>query len=255
MKLVFILSFIFAFLSCSSPPEVVSEKVGMERRQMSDYYSGTGIVRYFLPSIPHWANTSHSGRCQREEGIVLLDYAKLRKSLFIDYEQSVQFQLVFNQQRKQVQIENQVSYLTFQKEEEIFYEVSDQIQSNFKVFRKPKIKQVHLVWIDHALSDEEVRRRLVQLFKKESMHEGHPVFISMCLRREELMKFVRDNRLPESARYISYEMFSPFLASNLRTYGEILEVNYLFDNDQKLYLYTDDQIPFELKGNFILRKY
>ena len=251
VKLLPLLIFLF---SCAHQQENKDDGE-MKRREMSDYYSGTGIVRYFLPNIPAWANTSHSGKCHRKESIVLLDYEKLRRSYFLNYEQAVQFQLLFNRDLRRVMSAHQVNYLTFKKEEEIFYETSDRIQSNFKVFKEPKLKTVNIIWIDHALGDVKVLKRLNSLFKKKVMDEGHPIFLSMCLRREELIDFVRKNHLPRSGRYISYEMFSPFQSNNEKSYGHVLEVDQLFGKNYKLYFYSNTEIPFEVKGKVTLKKY
>ncbi|MCR9204810.1 MAG: hypothetical protein NXH75_09545, partial [Halobacteriovoraceae bacterium] len=69
---------------------------GLQRRKVEEYFVSSGVVRYFLPEIPYWANFSESAECRRNESIKYLDLKMVRGSLSLSYEEAIQLQLMLN---------------------------------------------------------------------------------------------------------------------------------------------------------------
>ena len=53
---------------------------GLKSRDIEQYYTSSGIEKYFLSDIPEWANFSQSAGCFRTKGIRYFDVNALMKS-------------------------------------------------------------------------------------------------------------------------------------------------------------------------------
>src|SRR3989339_463888 len=182
---------------------------GMQRRNLSEYFAGVGIIKYFLPDIPQWANYSQTAVCRRNYSLRYFNYKSLRESFSLSYEQAVQFQYMFNKNYEQQKRDYGADYLLFSNEENLFFRVSDMVQGNIKEFHRPEFKRVHVVWIDPFITKSEDIKKLKKLMDNSTMDLGHPVFVSLCLGHFDFSKFFKDNDLEErNIRAIPYEMFS-----------------------------------------------
>ena len=239
------------FFSCAT-------NKNLKRRNSDEYFIGSGVVSYFLPDIPEWANFNSSSLCKRNFPIRYLNFKKLRESFSFSYEQAIQFQYLFNMENEKLKRVSGVHFLPFKDEESLFYTVLDQVQAGLVAFRKPKFNSVNLVWIDGFLKERNGIKKLKRLMKSSHMDKGHPVFISLCMTHEEIRNFQQKNKMVDyNARVIPYEMFSPFGPINKFENKFSLSFEKMFKKKQKLNLFIPkkEQLPQEFEGKFIVHKY
>jgi hypothetical protein len=178
---------------------------------MEQVYMGGGTEQHYLADLPAWANFSAIGSCRRIEPVRFLNFQTLHKSYSMSYEQLVQFQYMLNRKFQSFKKSTGKKQLFLKDESYIFYNVYEQIIGGGKDFIVPKFNRVHLVWIDDALSDKDVAKKLHKLMKTAKMEEGHPVFVSSCLSAIELEKFIVKHGYEKmGVKAISQEMFAPF---------------------------------------------
>lgn len=249
----FVLSILISFflLSCAT------EK-NLKRRNSDEYFIGSGVVSYFLPDIPEWANFNSSSLCKRNFSIRYLNLQKLRNSFSFSYEQAIQFQYLFNMENEKLKRVSGVHFLPFKDEESLFYTVLDQVQAGLVAFRRPKFKSINLIWIDGFLKRKAGIKSLKRLMKSHHMDKGHPVLVSLCMTHEEIRDFQTKNNIVDyNARVIPYEMFSPYGIINKFQYKFSLSFEEMFKKNQKLNLYLpkNEQLPQEFEGKFIVHKY
>ena len=221
------------------------------------FYGGGSIIGYFLPETPEWIMGSESGQCARSKRIKFLDMVILRQSFALDYAQAHQMQLMFNLElEKKVQM-SEVPSLTTREEEVLFYQVLDQITSNFQVFRPPSFKQVNVVWIDPALNDKEIYLRLKKFVQSRAFDSAHPVFVSSCLGQKEIEKFTEEMGLGNmDIRFLSNEILSIFDENNKRKYQFGLDLNKFFNTDQRVIFWSPYQERSRaFTGKLIYQKY
>jgi hypothetical protein len=225
---------------------------GLERRNVDEYYSGSGVVRYFLPELPTWANASVAGECKRNTSARYFDLPRLRKSFSLNYEQALQLQYMYNAEVNRIQSETGTDFIPLKNEEEIFLTVSDRIQAGVRSFISPKFNQVSLIWIDRALGSEKNLAALKNLMQGTKVHEGYPVFISLCLSRIELSQFISQHFGNTSAIGLGHEILSPFSNNDQAQPGLEVHVTDLFRQDQNLVFFIPKNInrPLEIKGKF-----
>lgn len=223
-----------------------------QRRNVDEFFVSSGTIKYFLPDIPAWNNFSASGKCFRTNSMRYFNLEAIRQSYNLSYEQAVQFQYTYNVDEKKLRNKNEVKFLPFKNEEELFFSTSDRIQNNFRTFKPPKFKNVNLIWIDPALADKKVSARLKNLMKSKKMDQGHPVYLTLCLERSELIKFYHDSDYSSAnVKLLSYEMFSIYDVNNKRQPFYHLYLDELFDKNQKLTLFLPSkEVPPEFKGKF-----
>jgi hypothetical protein len=229
---------------------IKQEDSDLKRRNIETYFNNSGVVRYFLPDLPKWANFSTSGKCFRQSSIRYFDLAAVRNSFFLTYEQAIQQQLAFNQLVAKTLEPDHRKYITLQDEERYFFEASEKIQAGIRIFQKPKYKRIHVVWIDHVLENPS---RLKKLMATKRMELGHPVYLSMCSSRTEVIQYLRKNGLNTfNIRIISQEMFSPFDEQNNKVPAYALDLAALFDKNQKIYFFNPNSKndPPEIIGDF-----
>ena len=153
--------------------------------------------------------------------------------------------------------EASLDYIPFKENEKLFYAISDRIQAKIFLFIPPKFNRVHLIWIDQAFQNKLELKKLKKLMKSPEMDKGHPVFVSLCLSKEQLEKFYEVNNFSEGIKLISYEFFSPYSERGKLRPFQGLNFNKLFVNKKsKLYLYQPSRrIPIEFNGKFKLKVY
>jgi hypothetical protein len=245
---------LLAFISCTTNTR---EQEGFERRNLEEYFQSSGVVKYFLPDLPDWANSNVTGKCMRKTPVRYFNYKHLMESFALDYEKSVQFQYMFNIESRKLKLEVSAEYLPLKDEEKTFYMVSDRIQAGIYAFMPPKFKRINLIWIDPALSSDKEMASLRKLMNGPQMDLGHPVFISLCLSGKELGEFVRENKFRDGIRFIPHTMFSPY--NDKKEISPILHLNVtaLFKSEQQLYLYLPKikDRPNEIAGDLKLVTY
>lgn len=228
----------------------------IRKRKLQNYFSSGGYTRYLLTDIPDWINFSATGKCTRKDRASYFKMDALRRSFDLDYLSAINFQYSYNISRKESVDKKKAAGLSLKEEEQLFYRISNQIRAGVNTFRRPQHHRINLVWIDLALSEKGVMKRLKKLMDSNSMNKGHPVFISMCLSRKKMEHLIAKNFSDADVRIISFEMFSPYnVAGNLVPLFS-LHLNKLFSFKQMLYLYLPGKdAPKELIGEFSLRRY
>lgn len=253
MRLI-LLSFLIVLASCSTNTR---EQEGFERRNLEEYFQSSGVVKYFLPDLPDWANSSVTGQCMRKTPVRYFNFKNLMESFSMDYEKSVQFQYMYNIESRKLKLDVSAEYLPLKEEEKTFYMVSDKIQADIYAFIAPKFKRINLIWIDPALRSDKDLGALKKLMRSSQMDLGHPVFVSLCLSSEEMAAFSKRNRFRDGIRFIPHTMFSPFNEEREISPNLYLNVSALFKPEQKIYLYIQKLIdrPREITGDLKLVTY
>ncbi|PIP91280.1 MAG: hypothetical protein COW01_04395 [Bdellovibrionales bacterium CG12_big_fil_rev_8_21_14_0_65_38_15] len=162
---------LFIFVGCTTTEEE------LQRRNVGEYFTGSGVVQYFLPDLPSWADTVASLSCTREASVRFFDLNKLRQSFGLDYQQGIQFQLSFNIDRALRSSENNQSLI---EEERLFYSVSERVQAGIVPFKMPTFKKINLIVVDLAMMDEAKASSLKTLLKSPEFLTAYPVFVSLC---------------------------------------------------------------------------
>ncbi len=255
MLLVRILLFIVManfLVSCAVP-----EKNSLGRRNLEEFFIGNGVTRYFLSNLPNWANRSASGQCLRSTPSQFFNMEKLRNSFALSYEEAHQLQLMFNVELRKKRREAKATRLSFQEEEQIFFQVSDKVLAGVRIFRPPKYKRIHLIWIDALLQKKGGSSRLKNLMNSSLMEKGHPVLVSFCLSHDELKSYLRqENMEGANIRLISYELLSPYSKNRKLLAYDFLDFDSLFKPSQKLHLFLPKvKRSIEFKGRFTIHKY
>ena len=247
------------FFSCTHGPIESGEDGAprFQRRHTEEYFVSSGAIQYFLSGLPNWANASIGGQCHRDESVQYFDYKKLMDIFAYDYSHVVQFQYAYNIERRKMKKNTKAEVLPFKNQEELFFNMSDRIESGIEAFRVPDYKRVHLIWIDPALKDPERSEDLKELMNKEEMDRGYPIFVSLCLYREQVEDFISQHDFRPAIRLMTYEMMAPYTREGELTYLRQLHVNSLFKGSQRLLFYYPQswQIPPEMKGDFEKRPY
>lgn len=254
MKPCSLVLFALILLSSCSGNQVVGLK-GFETRNAEEYYRNSGVVQYFLSELPSWANSYDEGSCHREISVRYLDMKALRASYRYSYDESLQFQFLFNLLSREKLVAAGALKLRPQDEEVVFFEASNRIQSGFYPFRKPKFERVSLIWIDPILSSSS--SVIKNILSSEAVLKGHPVVISNCLGASSLRAWLSQRGITdENIRLIPAEMFSPYNQTGELSTGIHIDVEKLFTAGQKIYFYTPKgQRPSAITGKFIYRSY
>jgi hypothetical protein len=229
----------------------------LKKRNLGEYFQSSEVVRFLLPPLPEWANTSQAGRCARADSINYLKLDDLMTSFSLSYSQALQFQFMYNVEAKKLKEQSSIQYLPFKENEKLFHAVSDRIKANIFLFIPPKFNRVHLIWIDSAAEKSSELKKLKKLMASSQMNLGHPVFVSLCLNKSQLERFHSMNNFNNSVKLISYEMFSRFSTRGRMKSYESLNFSKFFNiRGLKLYLYQSNiKIPAEFIGKFKTKFY
>jgi len=227
-------------------------KTKFQRHNLNEFYDSSGIVRYFLPDLPAWANFSQTAGCSRDAQIHFFNLDKIMKSFSLSYEQAVQFQYMFNHEYEKKTRTHKLDYLYFKDEEKLFYTIHDKVQAGFMEFKKPKFKRVHVIWLDPFLKKMEGPNQLRQLLQTTFMQKGHPVLISLCLNGRQMNDYlVRQKLTTENLRLIPFEMFTVFNKQGEKQTSFFLDLGEFFNKSQSVYLIMPKgEKPTEFRGNY-----
>ncbi len=224
----------------------------LKPREVEQYYTSTGVQKYFLSDIPEWANFSQSSGCFRGKGIRYFDVDALMKSFSLKYNEALQIQGAYNEEFLAMKKNPKVT-LTLKDEEVIFFKASDKVNSKINFFDAPTFKEVHLIWLDEALLGKKQEDRL-RAFLQSSVHDtGVPVLVSACLTKEEA-----EEKFPGMAlKIISAELFSIYDVNGVRQPGLHVNVNSFFQEGQKLIFYKQDtkKTADDIRGTFKTSNY
>lgn len=237
------------------PPKADNTIQTYEKRETSTLFQSTGVVKYFLPDLPSWANFVSSTGCRRNRSIRYLDYQNLRSSFGFKYADVAQFQALYNDEYRKQLFEKKLDVLPLKDEEVLFYRVSEKIQGGVGFFNPPKFKKVSLIWIDPLLTKENLKSALNEMVRNKKVQEGHPVFISYCLGTVEMEELLKSYMLEDqNIRLISSEFFSVFDLENRQLPHFYLDIGPFFESGQELILFTPLSVPLEIGGPFIESK-
>ncbi len=221
-----LLSFLFVLSACST---------GMKPRSVDQFYTSTGVAKYFLSDIPDWANFSQSAGCFRTKGIRYFDVDALMKSFSLKYPDAIQIQATFNEEFLQIKKDAKVN-LTLKDEEILFFKSSDKVNSKITFFDAPTFKQIHLIWLDEALKGEKEEERLKNFLNSSTHDAGFPVLVSACLTKDEI-----EAKFPGlSIKAISAEMFSIYDEEGNRKPNMHINIDPFFKPDQKIIFYMQE---------------
>mgnify|MGYP003642070731 CR=1 FL=1 len=224
MKYIMLLTLL---VSCTSTEE---EFQNFKRRNIGEYFNGSGVVQYFLPDLPVWADTVSSLECQRENSVRFFNFEKLQSSFGLSYQQMVQFQLAFNISK---QAEAGANPLTLSSEERLFYSVSELIQADIVPFRIPDFKIIHLVVLDTYLAAD-TTQAAKKLISSASFEAGFPVFVSLCYSDKTVRKFVERLDFNGKFEVLPLSVFSPFAGDTKKLASPSLDLEAFFGNDKKI---------------------
>lgn len=208
------LTFILLFLgSCANTePQLVSSGT------LDRAYISSGIEKFFHVDLPHWANFSSAGQCQRKTNIRYLHFENLKNSYDLGYQDLIHLQNMFNRKLYAYKTSATQDEIPLKDESYVFYNVYQQVLGGSFDFIEPKFKKVSVVWIDPYLGD---KKKLIQIIRSERVLQGHPILLSHCLTSYELEEFARSLNLDElGVKYLSADMFS--------IYGEDIIPKYRF---------------------------
>jgi len=241
--------------SCSALNGNKLEDHGLKRRNVDEYFVSSGVIRYFLPEVPYWANFSEIARCRREEPIKYLNLDLVRGSLSLTYEEAIQLQLMLNLDIAKLKEQSHINHIPFATEESLFFKASEKIQAGIRTFRTPDFDKLNLVWIDPHLDNV---NKIKKLMGGGRMAKGHPIFLSLCLTYKGLESWMAKNDFANrNIRKMSYEVLSPYsLEGKLDTRYHIY-LNELLGSKKvvNLFLDKDWNVPPLFEGKFRVIKY
>jgi hypothetical protein len=241
-----ILLFVFFITGCSS-------NQSLQSRRLEEYYTSTGVEKYFLSDIPAWANFDQQAGCFKKTNIRYFDIGALMKSYAMPYTDALQLQGAFNEELARLTKVAKLQFSTIKEEESLFYKVQEKIKSNILFFDPPSFKRINLIWLDDIYENEQKKLKLKTLLASPDMDIGVPVAVSLCQTREEIEK-----NFPEfNGKMITTELLSIFDSKGDKTPGFRIELEAFFKPDQKLYFYSQKKLVpnDEFKGTFKIINY
>jgi hypothetical protein len=242
-NITFFLILILTLSSCST---------GIKSRTVDQYYTSTGVEKYFLSDIPEWANFSQSAGCFRTKGIRYFDLNALMKSYSLKYSEALQLQATFNEEYLVLKKQPNVT-LSLKDEEVLFFRASDKVNNKINFFDAPDFKQIHLIWVDEALKGKKEEDKLKQFMQSPVHNTGVPILISACLTRPEI-----EAKFPNMAiKTISAEMFSIYDESGEKNPSLHIDLKAFFKTEQKIIFYTQEpkRTVEDIKGSYKLSNY
>lgn len=249
MKLSYLIILIFS-ISCAG------SNSKMKRRNLEEYFIGTGVVRYFLPEVPEWYNFSEAGSCFRDRSLRFFNLKTLRSSFSLSYEETLQLQYMYNVEAYHLKKSASANHLPFKDEEKLFFNLTEKIQAGIRTFIPPKYSRIHLIWIDPALGSKAELKKLKTFMKSPEMDQGHPVFVSLCRSRPGLINFMAQNNwVNKNIRMIPFELFSIFSDDGVRNPHFSLNFSKIFTGKKNLHFYSSKSLPEEFKGTFGKHKF
>lgn len=227
MRSCFLILFLLA--GCATEPD------DFRRRNIDEYFNSSGVVQYFLPDLPVWANTVASRQCHRNTSVRFFSFDKMHLSFGLDYHQMLQMQLAYNNERDTLYGKQAI---TLAQEERLFYTVSERVQSGILPFKTPKFNKINLVIVDEAMLEKD-SAKLKKLINQNSFAQAFPVFMSFCHSEKSVRAFIEKLNFTGRFEIIGSAMFSPFSDKNILTAGPMLYLDAFFGKDKEITLYTD----------------
>lgn len=246
LNIIIILISSFFIISCAG-------NKNMQPRTVENYYTPTGVEKYFLTDIPNWANFDQLARCFRKTGIRYFNIDALMKSYALTYNQAIQVQASFNEEFSQFKRSDKSMISTLKEEELLFYKVSEKISSKIVFFDPPTFKRVNLIWLDEILGDAKKEKRLKKFLNSSVMEAGVPVLVSFCMTRDEVEK-----KFPDlNTKMITAELFSIYDGLGKMNPGFKFALDQFFKPEQKLYFYSQKKLETidELIGTLEILNY
>lgn len=218
---------LFAFLfGCSNQ--------NFKNRTIENYYQSSGVEKYFLTDLPHWANFSSEANCKRNYSIRFFDIEQIMKSFSIDFQTAIQIQATFNDDYNRLFENYKDKTIPLNDEQLLFFKSSEKVNSKINFFIPPKYKRIHLVWIDEMIKNNEDEKKLKTFLKSRVHDEGVPVLVSMCLTKKELEEKFKE----ENFSSITSEMMSIYSSDGSIKNLLHFELDQFFTKDQQLYFYS-----------------
>lgn len=216
-------------LSCST-----SEEEQFRRRNIGEYFTGSGVVQYFLPDLPSWANTVGSVSCRRQNNIRFFNFEKLQSSFGFSYEQLIQFQMAFNISR----LENDSgNIMSLTQEERLFYSVSERVQAGIVPFNLPKYKSINLVVID-SYADASNDEPLKKLLQSQKFLSGYPIFVSLCYNDKNIRRYIEKLDFKGKFEVLPLSAFSPYSAEFVLQTSPALYLVDFFGKEKNITVFT-----------------
>jgi hypothetical protein len=240
--------------SCTKSSLTAKKPHSLKRRKVEEYFVSTGVLRYFLPEIPYWANFSEVAGCRRETTIKFLNMELVRGSLALSYEESVQLQLMLNTSIDSLKDKKQVQHIPFKDEEALFFRASDRVQAGIREFRVPDFPRLNVIWLDPFINDAKGLKRVMRL---NSVQQGHPIFASLCLTQDGMGDWMRKNGFDnKNIRKLSYELLTPYSDKAELDTKYHLYLNELLGKKKKIYIYIKKTwpAPSAFEGKFNIKK-
>ncbi len=233
------------------------EKNGMSlgKRSLDEFYIGSGVIRYFQPSIPQWINYSQGGQCHRKTVPYYLNYSNILSSFNLTYFEIMQLQYSFNNQYKKLLDSSGLKFLSSKEEEKLFYTESEKVHAKIYTFIRPEYQRINLIWADKFIVEKKGINKLKALMNSKEMDLGHPVMISLCKTRSELLTFLESESLNNrNIKVLTFEAFSPFNYIGQLQTNITIDLDKIFKKDQSLHMFfpEGEKLTKEIQGTFII---
>lgn len=222
-----LLVLLFVLSGCATNQE------NFRRRNVDEYFTSSGVVQYFLPDLPTWADTVPSMQCRRENSVRFFDFDKMRSSFGLSYVQMLQMQLAFNIERNQ---SRGVDAMALTEEERLFYATSERVQAGIVPFKVPTFKRLHIVLVDPYVKAE-VYRDFFKLINSKEFANGLPIFASLCFNDATVRSFLEKASFKGSYEVIPASMFSPFSADAKLSVTPGLNLAELLGKEKQIVIY------------------
>jgi len=208
----------------------------LRRRNVQEYYVGSGTMTYLLPQLPEWARYSTSGNCSHQEKVRYLDLEKISQSFSLSYKKSIFFQYSYNMKYSRLRDSRKLKSVSLDEEEVIFYQTSDEIQGGIFPFKEPNYKRIHLIWIDSLLNRP---GKIKKIINRKNISLGFPILISMCLTDLEIEKWVvKEGLSNNSVRHIGREILSIYGVKEKKNFYYSVNLPLIFSKKKEVYLFV-----------------
>lgn len=226
-SLLIVLLTAFAMSSCAN-------NKNLQSRTVEEYYTPTGVEKYFLADIPGWANFDQSAGCFKKSSLRYFNLDALMKSYALSYNLALQMQASFNEEYLKIKNSEKSRAPMLKEEELLFYKVSEKVNSKIIFFDPPTYKRINMVWLDEIAGESKKEEKLKKFINSPVMEEGVPILVSFCMTRDEV-----EAKYPNlNAKMITAEMFSIYDKQGIANPGFKLDLGAFFKPDQKLYFYS-----------------
>jgi len=185
------------------------------------------VEKYFLSSIPQWANSSDEGQCKREKDLLYIDYNQVKASLGLTNKQLLNFQYFVNElwlNKRPAEYEGSIMESILLKDKKaLFDQARDQVLGGVNAFDWPSSPNVLIIDWDKVTEDNRA-----EFFKKylDSIYamQGMTVLFSRCKTSIQMRNWFKDKD-PELMALQTYilgvEVLSIFSPDELGTSSDL----------------------------------